>query len=206
MSKTITDNASIPLEAVLFDKEIIYHVTREEIYEAIFDKDRGLLIERKRPYREYKSATAFANSHSQSLQNGRLVCRVMRKGIEYRLKDLFDQIIGDTIDSEEEDEEEAKVESPSKSKERDMPPKKPNPVKGIGPVKHPQSIIAKWRESVNTPIELTSVYIVNVEEHEVDGSKYWFDTTNKKLYQQLPNGVGPYVGNLTSKGAIEKDM
>ncbi len=204
MSKAITDNASIPLEAVLFDKEIIYHVTREEIYEAIFDKDRGLLIERKRPYREYKSATAFANSHSQSLQNGRLVCRVMRKGIEYRLKDLFDQIIGDTIDEEE--EEEAKVETLSKSKETDMPPKKPNPVKGIGPVKHVQSIIAKWKESANPPIEVSSVYVVNVEEHEVDGTKYWFDAINKKLYDQIPNGVGPYIGNLTAKGKIEKDL
>ncbi len=206
MSKVITDNASIPLEAVLFDKEIVYHVTREEIYEAMFDKDRGLLIERKRPYREFTSATAFANSHSQSLQNGRLVCRVKRKGIEYRLKDLFEQIIDNTID--EDSDEEAKVESLSKSKEADMPPtaKKPSPVKGIGPVKHVQSIIAKWKESNIPAIELSSVYVVNIEEHEVDGSKYWLDATNKKLYTYQSNGVGPYIGNLTAKGKIEKTL
>ncbi len=206
MSKAISDNASIPLEAVLFDKEIIYHVTRDDTYEAIFDKDRGLLIERKRPYREFTSATAFANSHSASLQNGRLVCRVKRKGIEYRLKDLFEQIIGDTID--EDSDEEAKVKTLSKSKEADMPPpaKKPSLVKGIGPVKHVQSIIAKWKESSSQPIELSSVYIVNIEEHEVDGTKYWFDSTNKKLYEQLPNGVGPYIGNLSAKGKIEKSL
>ena len=201
MSRAITDNGSVPLEAILFDKEIVYHPTRDGIYEAIFDKDRGLLIERKRPYREFTSATAFANSHSASLQNGRLVCRVMRKGIEFRLKDLFDQILEETID-----EEEAKVETSSSSKE-EMPPaaKKPIAIKGMSPVKHPQSIIVRWKESSNPPIELTSVSVINLKEHEIGGTKYWFDDNNKKLYDMLPNGVGPFVGELTAKGTIKSD-
>ena len=203
MSRAITDNGTVPLEAILFDKEIIYHQTRDDIYEAIFDKDRGLLIERKRPYREFTSATAFANSHSASLQNGRLVCRVMRKGIEYRLKDLFDQIIEETI----RDEEEAKVMTPSLSKEVEMPPPHiKKPIKGITPVKYSQSIIANWKESNSPPIELTSVCIVSLKEHEIHGTKYWFDENNKKLYNIIPNGVGQYIGYLNSKGGIEKEL
>ena len=201
MSRAITDNGTVPLEAILFDKEIVYHQTRDDIYEAIFDKDRGLLIERRRPYREFTSATAFANSHSASLQNGRLVCRVMRKGIEYRLKDLFDQIIEETID----DEYEAKVESLPKSKEEEMPPKL-KPIKGVTPVKCSQSIIANWKENSSPPIELTSVSIINLKEHEIDGAKYWYDENNKKLYNIIPNGVGQYIGYLNSKGDIVNEL
>ncbi len=201
MSRVITDGGCVPLEAVLFDKEIVYHSTRDCIYEAIFDKDRGILIERKRPYREFTSATAFANSHSASLQNGRLVCRVMRKGIEYRLKDLFDQIIDETIETGDE----AKVKTPSKSKEEEMPPQLKKPIKGVSPVKYPESIIANWRESNNPPIELTSVSIINLKEHIVNGTKYWFDETNKKLYEIGINGVVPYIGELTAKGEIHRN-
>jgi hypothetical protein len=193
---------NIPLEAVLFDKEVIYHPTREgEIFEAIFHKDRGILKETRRPYREFTSATAFVHGHVTTKYNGRLVCRVLRDGTEYRLQELYDNIKVATISKEE-----AKVVTPVKSKEpSEMPPAKkiqPQQMKGLLPVKHPESIIARFKESDKPPVELTSVTILKVVEYEWHGSKYWFDETNMNLYTKDNEGIGDLVGRLNEKGQL----
>lgn len=198
MSKQL-DN--IPLEAVLFDKEVIYHITRDEIFEAVFDKDRGVLKEKKRPYREFTSATAFVNGHVTSPHNGRLVCKLMRGGVEYTLKDLYEQIRDSTGI-------EAKVTAIPKSKEEETmpPPKKATPVqiKGLIPVKHPESIVARIKESDKPPIELTSVSILKVIEYEWQGSHYWFDETNRNLYtmNKIDGLIGDLIGQLNEKGQL----
>jgi hypothetical protein len=103
------------------------------------------------------------------------------------------------------DEDEAKVETLESDKDL-MPPtktKKLSPMKGLTAIKYSESIIAKWRESNDPPHELTSVHVVELKEHEIDGKKYWLDSANKRLYNVLPNGVGPYIGQLNPKGKIE---
>ncbi len=193
---------NIPLEAVLFDKEVVYHPTREgEIFEAIFHKDKGILKETRRPYREFTSATAFVHGHVTTKHNGRLACRVFRDGTEYRLQELYDNIRSDTISKEE-----AKVVTQSKTKEAEMPPPKKTqlqPMKGLLPVKHPESIIARFKESDKPPIELTSVTILKVIEYVWHGSKYWLDETNMNLYSMdKESGIGDLVGRLNEKGQL----
>ncbi len=195
---------NIPLEAVLFDKEVVYHPTREgEIFEAIFHKDRGILKETRRPFREFTSATAFVHGHVTTKHNGRLACRVFRDGTEYRLQELYDNIKGATMSKEE-----AKVVTPIKSKEpSEMPPPKKTqlqPMKGLLPVKHPESIVARFKESDKPPIELTSITILKVVEYEWHGSKYWFDETNMNLYtkDKGSGGIGDLVGRLNEKGQL----
>jgi len=188
---------SIPLEAVLFDKEIVYHITRDEIFEAVFHKDRGILKEKKKPYREFTSATAFVNGHSTTLNNGRRACRVSRNGTEYRLQELFDEIKLGSIP-------EAKVMAPSTSKEEEsMPPPTPQKMKGLVAVKHPECIVAHRKESDEPPIEITSITILKVVEYEWHGTTYWFDTTNKNLYtQHSSGGIGDLVGQLNERNQL----
>lgn len=191
-----------PLETVLYEGEVIRHITRDASFEAAYID--GMLHSTDEPTKIFASPTAFCNDHMSSKTDGWKACRVYRAGQWVRLKDLpvLPQYESDT---DEESEEWRKVET-HKIKQEEMPPPKkvPGALKTPGPIRAAQPILATIIESDEPLIEFDSIIRVKVSQITVNDIKYWYNESSKNVYTYYANGgIGERVGQLTPANTIQ---
>lgn len=187
-----------PLETVLYEGEVIRHITRDASFEAAYID--GMLHSTDEPTKIFASPTAFCNDHMSSKTDGWKACRVYRAGQWVRLKDLpvLPEYESDT------DEEWRKVET-HKIEQEEMSLKKVSGVlKTPGPVRAAQPILASILESDEPAIEFESIIRVKVSQITINDTKYWYNESNKNVYTYYENGgIGDRVGQLTPANTIQ---
>lgn len=202
-----------PLETVLYEGEVIRHITRDAVFEAAFID--GMLHSCDHPTKVFASPTAFCNDHMQSKTDGWKACRVYRAGQWVRLKDLhvLPQYESDNEDTETvtpADEiaflnEWRKDETHKKEQVDAMPPPKKvtGALKTPGPIRAARPILATIIEADEPLIEFDSIIRVKVSPITVNETRYWFDENTKNVYIYHENGgVGNRVGQLTPANTI----
>jgi len=199
-----------PLETVLYEGEVIRHITRDASFEAAFID--GMLHSCDDATKIFASPTGFCNDHMPSKTDGWKACRVYRAGQWVRLKDLH---ILPQYESDEEtvtsaDElaflnEWRKDGTHKKEQVNDMPPPKKTTgvLKKPGPIRAARPILATIIEADDQSIEFDSIIRVKVSPITVNDTRYWFNENTKNVYIYHENGgVGDRVGQLTPANTI----